>query len=105
MGKASKSEKVERINAVLDWIEQGVEPGEVVSRLSVRYGISKRQAYRYVQQAQEQGQRVSIPEPKIAFTVKLSETLIQRVRVYAKSSGRSLSEIVARALETFLSKR
>ena len=105
MGKASKSEQVERINAVVAWIEQGGSSGEVVNRLSARYGISKRQAYRYVQQAQVQGQRVLIPEPKIAFTVKLSETLIQRLRVCAKSSGRSLSEIVARALETFLSKR
>jgi predicted transcriptional regulator len=46
-----------------------------------------------------------IPERKKAFTVKLSDTLIQKLRAYAQSSGRSLSEIVTRALETFLSKR
>jgi predicted DNA-binding transcriptional regulator YafY len=105
MGKASQSEQAERINAALALIEQVGAPAEVAEQLSARFGISKRQAYRYVQQAQLHGRKVLIPEPKTAFTVKLSDTLIQRLRAYAKSSGRSLSEVVTRALETFLSKR
>ena len=105
MGKASRSERAERINAALALIEQVGAPAEVAEQLSVRFGISKRQAYRYVRQAQVRGQKVLVPEPKTAFTVKLSGTLIQRLRAYAKSSGRSLSEIVTGALETFLSKR
>lgn len=105
MGKASKTEQAERINAAVALIEQGGAPAEMAERLATRFGISKRQAYRYVQQAQRSGQEVVIPEPKTAFTVKLSDPLIQRLRRYAKSSGRSLSEIVTRALESFLSKR
>jgi DNA-binding transcriptional regulator LsrR (DeoR family) len=105
MSKASKSEQAERINAALALIEQGSSPAETAQRLAARFGISRRQAYRYVQQARVSGQQVVIPERKMAFTVKLSDTLIQRLREYARSSGRSLSEIVTRALETFLSKR
>jgi transposase len=105
MSKASKSEQAERINAALALIEQGSSPAETAQWLAARFGISRRQAYRYVQQARVSGQQVVIPERKMAFTVKLSDTLIQRLREYARSRGRSLSEIVTRALETFLSKR
>lgn len=105
MGKASKSEQAERINVAVALIEQGMSEAEVAGQLSARFGISKRQAYRYVQQARVSGQRIVVPEKRTAFTVKLSDTLIQRLRAYARSSGRSLSEIVTRALEAFLSKR
>jgi len=105
MGKASKSEQAERINAALALLEQTGAAAEAAEQLSARFGISKRQAYRYVQRAQVHGRQVVIPEPKTAFTVKLSDTLIRRLRAYAKSRGNSLSEIVTRALETFLSKR
>lgn len=105
MSKASKAVQAERINAAVALIEQGNSPAETARRLAAGFGISKRQAYRYVQRAQVQGRQVAIPEPKTAFTVKLSDTLIRRLRAYAKSKGNSLSGIVTRALETFLSKR
>jgi hypothetical protein len=105
MGKASKVVQAERINAAVALIAQGHSASETVQQLAVRFAISRRQAYRYVQQARAGRQPVVIPERKMAFTVKLSDRLIQRLRAYAHSSGRSLSEIVTRALEAFLSKR
>ena len=42
--------------------------------------------------------------PKIAFTVKLTPSLIQKLRQYSIKSGYSLSEVVSLALETFLRK-
>ena len=105
MNKASKAVQAERVNTAVALIERGSSAAETAQRLVARFGISRRQAYRYVQQAQVSGQPVMIPERKMAFTVKLSGPLIQRLRAYAHSSGRSLSEIVTRALEAFLSKR
>jgi predicted DNA-binding transcriptional regulator YafY len=105
MSKASRAVQAQRINAAVALIEQGSSPAETARQLAAQFGISRRQAYRYVQRARVSGQEVLIPERKMAFTVKLSDTLIQRLRAYAKSSGRSLSEIVTRALEAFLSKR
>ncbi|MBU1922588.1 hypothetical protein KKD84_05265 [Patescibacteria group bacterium] len=64
--------------------------------------MSKRQAYRYVHEAEAIGSEVPIPDTKIAFTVKVSKNLIQAVRNYAKTSGQSLSEIVTQALQAFL---
>src|SRR5437867_7681430 len=46
-----------------------------------------------------------IADAKIAFTVKLSEALVERLRSYAGSRGLSLSDIVSRALEAFLPRR
>jgi hypothetical protein len=64
--------------------------------------ISHRQAYRYLQQAKRLKQDVPVADTKIAFTVKLSERLVEHVRSYAKQRGLSLSDIVNRALEAFL---
>ena len=67
-----------------------------------QYGISKRQAYRYIQEAKMIRKDVPIPDTKIAFTVKLSQNLIQVLRQHAKDTGKTLSEIVTRSLEAFL---
>ena len=98
-------ERAERINVALELIEEYDTLAEAARELGARYGISQRQAYRYLQVAQSSGQKVPVPQRKIAFTVKLSQSLIRKLREYAKSTGQSLSEIVSQALEGFLHKR
>jgi len=85
-------------------IKQERSASEVAKALASQYGISRRQAYRYVHEAQVMGKQVPIPQPKVAFTVKLSQNLIHSVRQCAKSTGQSISEIVTQALEVFLHK-
>jgi hypothetical protein len=46
-----------------------------------RAALSLRQAYRYLQQAQRLKEPVAVAESKVAFTVKLQRSLIQRVRL------------------------
>jgi hypothetical protein len=75
---------------------------EAVTRLAQDCDISPRQAYRYVQQAQRLKHAVPVSEAKIAFTVKLSRSLIQRVRQYAATRELSISEVVSRALLSLL---
>ncbi|HYN23761.1 MAG TPA: hypothetical protein VES69_01810, partial [Pyrinomonadaceae bacterium] len=75
---------------------------EAVERLARDCAISPRQAYRYLQQAQRLKRPVPVSEAKSAFTVKLSRSLIQRVRQYASASGLSISEVVSRALLALL---
>jgi hypothetical protein len=104
MNRSSKVERVQRINAALELLQQHV-PAEAARILADRFRISYRQSYRYVQAAEEAGELIPLPRPKMAFTVKLPQSLIQRLREYAKSSGHSLSEIVTQAVEAFLGKR
>ena len=75
---------------------------QAATAVAARFGLSKRQAYRYVREANRLGERVPIPEPKVAFTVKLPRDLIGAVRRFATSTGQPLSEIVTQALEAFL---
>ena len=102
MARSSDSVKAERINAALDVLRQCDSLAEAARALVRAYGISKRQAYRYLHEAQTQGQPVPLPEPKMAFTVKLSEGLVHRLRQRAAQTGQSLSELVTQALDVFL---
>ena len=104
MAKSSQSERAQRINAAVELIGQYGSLAQAAHALATRYAISKRQAYRYVREASGLGEKVPVPEPKIAFTVKLAETLVQHLRRHAQATGRPLSDIVTQALETFLVK-
>ena len=104
MIRSSSLNRARRVNAALALLKQYDFVAQAAAALASQYGISKRQAYRYVQEARLTGKEVPIPEKKIAFTVKLSRSLIQALRQCAKSTGQSLSEIVTEALETFLYK-
>jgi predicted DNA-binding transcriptional regulator YafY len=104
MVKSSNTERAMRINAAVALIKKHSTVARAVAVMADQYNISKRQAYRYIQEAQRVGANVPIPEPKIAFTVKLSPNLIQAIRDHAKISGMNLSEVVTQALEKILYK-
>lgn len=78
---------------------------EAIRLVSQAHGISTRQARRYVELAQERGHRVEVPEPKQVFTVKLSKSLVQRLREVARKRQCSLSSLVEAALEAHLDPR
>ena len=102
MGRASDAQKAERLNRARDLLREFDELPEAVARLARDASISSRQAYRYLQQAQRLKVPVPVSEAKTAFTVKLSRSLIQRVRQYASAKGISISEVVSRALLALL---
>lgn len=102
MARSPDSIKAERINAALKCLRQHASLADAAQALARACDISKRQAYRYLQAAQAQGRPVPVPERKIAFTVKLSEGLVQELRRRATQTGLSLSELVSQALEAFL---
>lgn len=102
--KASADESARRVNAAVELLAMGLSVPEAARRLGRQHRISERQARRYLDRAREMG-RVAIPEPKSAFTVKLSNALVGQVRGYAQFRQRTLSSIVAQALEEFLGGR
>ena len=102
MSRSNHTERAKRINTALILIKEEESFAKAAAALAGKYGISTRQAYRYIHEAEGIGKEVPVPEAKIAFTVKLSRNLIKTLRKYAKSTGQSLSEIVTQALEVFL---
>ena len=105
MARASDAQKGERLNRARTLLRQRARPPEAAERLARSWAISKRQAYRYLEQAQQLQQPVPVGDAKVSFTVKLSRRLVERLRTYAASTGLTLSEIVSRALLAVLHRR
>ena len=102
MPRAGEMQKAKRLNRARDLLGSVEQLSEVVEQLARECSISPRQAYRYLQQAQRLKGPVPPSETKLAFTVKLPRSLIQRVRTYAVAKGLSISEVVSRALLTLV---
>ena len=83
MGRASEAQKAERLNRARTCYAHFDQLPDAVEQLAQDCSISPRQAYRYLQQAQRLKEPVPVSESKLAFTVKLPHSLIQRVRLYA----------------------
>jgi hypothetical protein len=101
--RAGDAEHAARVNAAAGLLEAGVPAAEAARVLASRFGCSARQARRYVEQAAGSG-RVPVPEPGVVFTVKLPGRLAVAVREHARESGRTISAVVAQALEEFLAR-
>ena len=90
MPRASESEKAERLNRARDLLLQVDQLADAVEQLARDCSISPRQAYRYLEQAQRLKQPVPPSEAKLAFTVKLPHSLVQRVRTFAERKVRNM---------------
>jgi len=104
MARSSNVLRAERLNAARALLQEQRSLADAAAALAANSGMSQRQAYRYLNEAQQQPNPVPIPSRKIAFTVKLSERLVQRLRQRAHSSGQTLSVLVSQALEALLGK-
>lgn len=98
MPKSSEAEQAKRVNATIQLIEKKASGSEVLREIVSRFGLSRRQAYRYVQLAYQAGAPVAIPDEKSVFTVKLPRPLIAQVRQQARQERTSISAWVEQVL-------
>lgn len=101
-GRADGVEHARRVNAAAELLAAGVGVLAASRRLAGRFGVSVRQARRYVTQAA--AGPVAVPEPAVVLSVKLPASLAARVREHARESGNSISAVVTHALTEFLSR-
>lgn len=104
MKRSQKPELAERINVAFTLLKKELPDSQIVNQLMKKFGVSKIQAYRYVQQAKSNKELMVVPEPTIVFTVKLPPSLISQIRNFANFKGMSISRVVRTALEDFLAK-
>lgn len=102
MARIPETLRARRVNLALELLQSEATLAEAARSMAHAAGISRRQAYRYLQEAQGHAEPIPIPDHKSTFTVKLSDSVISDVRKYASVYGLTLSEIVAQALEAFL---
>ncbi len=105
MAKSSSVEHVKRINTAMRLIQQHRSTAKIVTVLVTKYGISHRQAYRYIEAAARAKKPTPIPEEKVPFTVKLPPRLIKKIHRHATGSEQTLSDVVSQALTVFLKRR
>lgn len=99
--RADAAEHAAHVNEAAFLLEAGTPAAEAARLLAGRLGCSQRQARRYVARAAAGG-RVPVPEEGAVFTVRLPVRLAAAVREHASASGRTVSAVVAQALEEFL---
>lgn len=101
-GRSRADEYAHRVNEAMELLEGGTPTTEVAEQLAQRHAVSVRQGWRYVREATERCVPLEVPEQKVVFTVKLPESLAERVRAGAATRGQTLSALVSEALEAWL---
>jgi len=72
-----------RLNHARELLQRFDHLPDAVAQMRKDSGLSRRQAYRYLQQAAHLKQPLLVGDTKIAFTVKLSQALVRRLRAFA----------------------
>lgn len=100
-GRGGAGEFAARVNTAADLIAGGVSTFESITVLAGRFGVSTRQARRYVDRARATGP-VAVPERTVVFTVKLPRSVAIRVRTRAHETQTTISALVTDALTSYL---
>ena len=80
-----------------------LSPAGGVRALQGEFGLSERQARRYVNAALAEPDGVPVPERTAVFTVRLAPSLIGGLRDRAGASGQTSSAVTAEAVRGYLS--
>ena len=102
MSRSTEAQKAERLNAAHALLASGRSVAEAALSLSRQFAMSRRQAYRYVDEARTICRPVVAAEPTAAVTFKLPPSLVDAVRARAAAEGVTISDMVSRALRAFL---
>ena len=103
MARSTQIQKTERLNFAHGLLVEGLSMREATTVLSREFGLSRRQAYRYLQAAVGLDHPLKAPAASIPITLKIPSDIVEELRAHAKTSGLTMGEIVARAVSTFLS--
>jgi predicted DNA-binding transcriptional regulator YafY len=104
MSRSNGAERAQRLNAAFDLLRQGHAVAQAAAMLTEEFGLSQRQAYRYLQEAQSIDRPVPIAAPSVAMTIKVSEDIAGKLRAHAQATGSTIGEVVSRAVSALLSR-
>ena len=71
MARSTKAEKARQLNAAHGLLQRQVALPEAVQRLSRKFNLSERQAYRYLEEAAELDRPVEVTEASVPITLKV----------------------------------
>ncbi|HEX7479238.1 MAG TPA: hypothetical protein VF331_15640 [Polyangiales bacterium] len=92
------------MNAAFDLLAQGCAVAQATDMLTDAFGLSRRQACRYVQEAQAIKRPVPIAPVNVAITVKVPEEIAAELRSHAQATGSTIGNVVARAVSGLIAR-
>lgn len=102
MIRSTRVQKAERLRAARQLLADEIGMAEAAMALSRAFGLSRRQAYRYLELARAGAPTPSTPESSVTITVKMPESLARGLRAHATKRGVTTSEVVRQAVTAFL---
>jgi hypothetical protein len=102
MARSTKTQKSLKLNAAHRLLSRGISVAEAANLLSREWGISLRQAHRYLKDARAIGRAVPIAEPSVPATFKIPGDVLRQLRAHSAISGLTLSTILTRAVKSYL---
>jgi antitoxin component of RelBE/YafQ-DinJ toxin-antitoxin module len=102
--RSSDAEKVQRLNSAFELLAAGYSLAAAADAVCERYGLSRRQAYRYLLEARDLKAPAAPVEATIPITIKVPAQTVQTLRAYSRSSGMTMGEIVSRAVSALLAR-
>jgi predicted DNA-binding transcriptional regulator YafY len=102
VSRATKAQKARLLNAAHRLLARQTAVPDAARQLEDEFALSRRQAYRYLEQAAALSAPVPAVEPTVAITFKLPVSIVRALRAHARRSGLTLGQIVTQALTAFL---
>ena len=102
MIRSMRKQKADRLRAARRLLADGVGMAEAAMALSREFGLSRRQAYRYLELARADSSAPLAAENSVTITVKMPEGLASNLRARARRHDLTTSEVVRRAVSALL---
>jgi len=102
MIRSTRAQKAERLREAQRLLADEIGMAEAAMALSRAFGLSRRQAYRYLQLARGGMPTPPTTENSITITLKMPESLARALRAHASERGVTQSEMVRQAVTAFL---
>jgi Ribbon-helix-helix protein, copG family len=100
MIRSTRVQKAERLRAARRMLAEKIGMAEAAMALSKTFGLSRRQAYRYLEA--RAGTPAPVVENSVTITLKMPQSLARGLRVYATKRGITTSEVIRQAIAAFL---
>ena len=102
MIRSTRVQKAERLRAARRLLADEIGMAEAAMALSRAFGLSRRQAYRYLKLARASGSAPSAAESSVTITFKMPRSAARTLRAHARERGVTTSEFVRRAVTALL---
>jgi predicted DNA-binding transcriptional regulator YafY len=100
--RATKADKARLLNVAYRLLDRQTSVAEAARHLADARALSRRQAYRYLQEAATLRAPVPAVAPTVAITLKLPVHTVRALRLQARRRGLTIGQIVTEALAALL---